>query len=82
MADHRNSDAAVTMHPHEYGLLKAAYAVSEATTVLSIGKTALYELVKNGRLKPVKLGRKTLFLASDLARLLEELRGASSAKAA
>jgi excisionase family DNA binding protein len=70
------------MHPHEYGLLKAAYAVSEATTVLSIGKTALYELVKNGRLKPVKLGRKTLFLASDLARLLEELRGASSAKAA
>jgi excisionase family DNA binding protein len=70
------------MHPHEYGLLKAAYAVSEATTVLSIGKTALYELVKNGRLKPVKLGRKTLFLASDLARLLEELRGASSSKAA
>jgi excisionase family DNA binding protein len=70
------------MAPHEYGLQKAAYAVSEATTVLSIGKTALYELVKNGRLKPVKLGRKTLFLASDLARLLEELRGASSAKVA
>ena len=70
------------MHPHEYGFLKAAYAVSEATTVLSIGKTALYELVKNGRLKPVKLGRKTLFLASDLARLLEELRGASSSNAA
>ena len=70
------------MHPHEYGLLKAAYAVSEATTVLSIGKTALYGLIKNGRLKPVKLGRKTLFLASDLARLLEELRGASSSNAA
>jgi excisionase family DNA binding protein len=69
------------MHPHEYGLLKAAYAVSETTTVLSISKTGLYALVKNGRLTPIKLGRKTLFLASDLARLLEELRGASSAKA-
>jgi excisionase family DNA binding protein len=82
MANHRNFHAVVTMHPHDYGLLKAAYGVSETTTVLSIGKTALYGLVKNGRLKPVKLGRKTLFLASDLARLLEELRGASSSNAA
>jgi excisionase family DNA binding protein len=70
------------MHPHEYGLLKAAYAVSEATAVLSIGKTALYGLVKDGRLKPVKLGKKTLFLASDLARLLDELKSATSNKAA
>ena len=69
------------MNPDEYGLLKAAYTVSETTAVLSIGNTSLYELVKDGRLKPAKLGKKTLFLAADLARLLDELRGAKIVKA-
>jgi hypothetical protein len=63
------------MSPHEYGLLKAAYSVNETLNVLSIGRTALYGLVKDGPLKPAKFGKKTLFLAPDLARLLDELRG-------
>jgi excisionase family DNA binding protein len=70
------------MHPHEYGLQKAAYSVSEAMSVLSIGRTSIYLLVKNGKLTPTKMGRKTLFLAADLARLLDELRAGSAPKAA
>ena len=62
------------MHPHEYGLLKAAYSVNETLNVLSIGRTALYGLVKNGKLKPTKLGKKTLFYATDLAQFLDRLR--------
>ena len=70
------------MHPHEYGLLKAAYSVNETMAVLSIGRTSLYELVKNKKLTPAKFGKKTLFLAPDLARLLDELRAGSAPKAA
>lgn len=29
-------------------------------------KTALYELIKKGELKPIKLGRKTVFLESEV----------------
>jgi excisionase family DNA binding protein len=63
------------MHPREHGLTKAMYGVNETLTLLSIGRTSLYALIKQGDLKPVKLGRKTLFCASDLAAFLDKLRG-------
>ena len=62
------------MTPSEYGLVKALYGVNETMALLSIGRTSLYELVKRGELKPAKLGKKTLFYASDLAALLAKLR--------
>jgi excisionase family DNA binding protein len=62
------------MAPHEYGFMKACYSVNETLTLLSIGRTSLYDLVKRGDLKPAKLGKKTLFYASDLAALLTKLR--------
>jgi hypothetical protein len=43
-------------------------------TVLSIGRTSLYKLVKVGELTPIKLGKKTLFGSDDLASLLIKLR--------
>jgi excisionase family DNA binding protein len=61
--------------PHTNGLLKAAYSVNETLAMLSIGRTSLYALVKSGELPAVKLGKKTLFYASDLAGLLAKLRG-------
>src|SRR5260370_42214233 len=89
MANHRNISV-VTMHPHEYnarksasggqmtpadyGLAKAAYSVNETLTLLSIGRTSLYQLVQRGDLKPAKLGKKTLFYAADIAALLMKLR--------
>ncbi|AYK03105.1 helix-turn-helix domain-containing protein [Legionella sainthelensi] len=33
---------------------------------MCLGKTALYELIKRGELKPIKLGRKTVFLESEI----------------
>jgi excisionase family DNA binding protein len=59
--------------PGEYGFTKACYSVNETLTVLSIGRTLLYKLVKRGELRPAKLGTKTLFYASDLAALLTSL---------
>jgi excisionase family DNA binding protein len=60
--------------PYALGLRRAAYSVNETLEILSIGRTQLYELVKEYRLRPVKLGKKTLFFADDIADFLAELR--------
>lgn len=65
--------------PRAFGLVKAAYAVSETADLLSLGRTSLYAAVKRGELKPVKFGRKTLFYAADLAEFLTRLRRLSVA---
>jgi excisionase family DNA binding protein len=57
--------------PHSFGFSKAAYSVNETLALLSIGRTSLYSLVKQRSLRPVKLGRKTLFYARDLAAFLK-----------
>jgi predicted DNA-binding transcriptional regulator AlpA len=44
-----------------FGLQKAAYSVDETIEVLSIGRSSLYALVERGEIKPVKLGKKTLW---------------------
>jgi excisionase family DNA binding protein len=61
-------------NPQKYGLNKPAYAVSEVLTMGLFGRSKLYELAKRGDLKIVKLGRKSLIYASDLAALLDKLR--------
>src|SRR5262245_21447519 len=67
--------------PSEYGFTKACYSVNETLTILSVGRTLLYDLVKRGELTPAKLGTKTLFYASDLADLLTRLRERKAAAA-
>ena len=62
------------MHPHTYGLVKAAYSVTEAMSLLSLGRTSIYELMKGGKLKATKCGRRTLFLSSDIAVFLSQLQ--------
>jgi excisionase family DNA binding protein len=57
--------------------VKAAYSVSETLSLLSIGRTMLYRLVADDALRATKLGRKTLFYASDIARFLAKLREAA-----
>lgn len=38
----------------------------EVTHLTSLKKTKIYELINTGELKPIKLGRKTVFLASEV----------------
>ena len=49
----------MTLDPRAFGLVKAAYSVSAALDILSIGRTSLYAAVNRGDLHPVKFGRKT-----------------------
>jgi excisionase family DNA binding protein len=59
-----------------FGLQKTAYGITETVELLSIGRSSLYALIRRGELEPVKVGKKTLFLAPDLTRFLNRLRGA------
>lgn len=52
---------------------KLAFSVEELCSELTIGRTRLYQLVSNGQLKARKLGRRTVFLKSDVDAYLNSL---------
>lgn len=42
------------------------YTMDQAMVMLGLGRTSLYEMLSNGKLKAVKMGRKTLFRRDQL----------------
>jgi len=52
---------------------KKAYSLREIGELINTGQTKLFELIKTGKLKTRKLGRKRLVLADDLDEFLETL---------
>jgi len=61
---------------------KLTYRVDEACHALGIGRTSLYELVKSGELKLIKIAGRTLIPRSELERLASVERIACSNTAA
>lgn len=47
------------------------YSVSDAMRVSSLGRTKLYELINQGVLDTIKIGRRTLVKAASLHQLVE-----------
>ena len=45
---------------------KRAFSIPEVCQISSIGRTRLYGEIKEGRLRAVKCGRRTLIRAADL----------------
>jgi excisionase family DNA binding protein len=52
---------------------KKAYSLRETGELINIGPTKLFELIKAGKLKRRKVGRKRLVLDGDLENFLETL---------
>lgn len=48
-----------------------AYSINEASRATSLGRTRLYQLIADGKLKSIKIGARTLIPASALHKLLE-----------
>ncbi len=55
-------------------LAKPAYGLNELLELQPCGRTFVYEEIKAGRLRATKAGRRTIFLADDVASWLESLR--------
>lgn len=51
------------------------YRVDDAARMLSMGRTAIYELIRSGRLRTVKEGRMRLVPASAIAEYIALLEG-------
>jgi excisionase family DNA binding protein len=49
-----------------------ATSVTGAAQALGIGRTSIYALIREGRLKTVKLGRRTLITVESIQRLIEQ----------
>ena len=49
-----------------------AYRISDACHVLGIGKTSLYELMKEGRIKAIKIAGRTLIDAASIRALVAD----------
>ena len=48
---------------------KLAFRIDEACHVLGVGRTSMYELIKTGELKIIKVAGRTLVPRSELERL-------------
>lgn len=46
--------------------------VTETTSRTCLGKTKLYEVIKTGELRPIKLGRKTVFSEQEVSIWIEK----------
>lgn len=49
-----------------------AVSIAETGRALSLGRTSIYALINAGRLKTIKLGRRTLVMVESVRSLVEE----------
>ena len=51
---------------------RLAYSINDTARTLSLGRTSVYALIKEGRLEAIKLGRRTLIKTDSIRRLVAE----------
>jgi len=70
------------MEPQVFGLPvfdRLAVTITDATHISAIGRSKLYEFIKDGRLPIVKVGAKTLVRVDALKALLKSLEAPNDA---
>ena len=54
-------------------LTRLAYSVEEAAAIIGISRRTVYELLRTGQLRSVKIGSRRLIRHTDLERFIDEL---------
>jgi len=49
-----------------------AIPIAEAATLIGIGKTTMWGLIRDGRVRPINIGRKRLVIYASLEALLAQ----------
>ncbi len=49
-----------------------AYRINDFSKVSGLGRTSIYELIKTGQVKAIKIAGRTLIPASEAQRLIQE----------
>lgn len=49
-----------------------AYRIEDAARALGVGRTTIYRLIRDGKLRIVKVGKRSLITASELQSFLSE----------
>jgi len=57
------------------GMQREGLRVEEGAALLGCGRTKVFDLIKQGRLRVVKLGTRTIIPRSEVLRLLAEATG-------
>ncbi len=52
---------------------KLTYSVQEVSEALGIGRTLTFDLMREGKLPSIKIGRRRLVARRDLERFIEEM---------
>lgn len=57
----------------EFAVEKVVVSIREAGEALSVSRSRIYELIDEGRLQRVKIGRRALIPVASVHRLVEEI---------
>lgn len=52
------------------------FTAAEASAYLRLSRSSIYKLISAGQLRPIKIGRRTLFTREELDRLIDASRTA------
>jgi excisionase family DNA binding protein len=58
---------------NEVSMDQLAFTIADACAAARVGRTALYQAIRSGKLRAVKRGRRTLILNDDMRRWLTSL---------
>ncbi|MFT7571766.1 MAG: excisionase family DNA binding protein [Paracoccaceae bacterium] len=61
--------------PTNHQVTKAAFSIPEVMESLSLGRTTIYEQIKAGNLRTLKVGRRTIVPANAVSEFLDKLEG-------
>ena len=59
------------MHKERTHRQPLALSINETAASLGLGRTKVYELINDGQLKTVKVGRRTLVVMASIAAIVE-----------